>query len=172
MKRNILKVIVSITMCICMLLTSLLYVSAEEIIIIEDPSTLRGKGYSNHIEYTSINNVSGRSEANCVHNSSNAVYIFAHLRSGSYNGNSYRTELNVYLISSFTGRTDYVSDSSYSSMEWNESISFERGYDAEIRIEEAAGLAADSWESLYTYRWLHKAALNGYTIKSGTYVQY
>ena len=159
--KKITKKMGLIILCLCLVTTMCISVSAASIPINNQYGSVTG--YSNHVEYTP-NGVRGYSEGNFVHNSSDKVFYFAYVSGGT----TYKV-LSAYLDSANGDSIEYADIVQKASIESNPELNFSRGYDAIMTMEESGFTGADSWAAIYTYEWDYVDALSKMTIVSGTY---
>ncbi len=159
--KKITKKMGIIILCLCMATAMCISASAASITINSQYGGV--SGYSYHIEHTP-NGVRGYSEGNFVHNTSDKVFYYAYV-SGS---TTYKV-LYAYLESANGSSIDYADIVQKSTIESNPEITFSRGYDATMTMEESGFTGADSWAATYTYEWDYSSALSKMTIVSGTY---
>lgn len=133
----------------------------------------------NHIEYTSINNVRGLSEANAAHyfGTTDEVEMYAWVSNFAYNGNSYSVNLNVEAVrTSNSATTQLYTESATSRIEWQDYLSFSRGYSTNICANETAfynsSTGTDSWSSRYSYQWRYSDTVGGFTFTRVEYTSY
>ena len=159
--KKITKKMALIILCLCMATAMCFSVSAASITI--NSQYGRFSGYSSHIERTP-NGVRGYSEGNFVHNTSDKVFYYAYV-SGS---TTYKV-LYAYLESANGSSTDYADIVQNSAIESDTEITFSRGYDATMTMEESGFTGSDYWAATYTYEWGYSSDLSKMTIVSGTY---
>lgn len=120
-------------------------------------------GFSHHIEYTTYG-VRGSSEGDIAHSASDKVSYYA-----SVDGLSNHKHLYAHL--------DYISRSTIvladitqeGAIATGSEITFNRGYDADIVMEEHAFTGVDTWSATYTYYWRYSSSQSRMTITSGKY---
>ena len=157
MKKKFAKTFIALIMCIFMVIVMSSNVFAEYITITTGSNY--ETGYSYHREYTDKNSVSGYSEGNCVHNTSDNIYVYAYVKSNSYAGNTYVKYLNVATRNAGDIRHSYTNQTKTTSgvIEWNQTVDFtSRSVDGFIYISESAWSpvdTTDNWNGDYTYYW-------------------